>query len=1494
MALERVEVELDLTTAKAKRAVENLNDDIAGLGKSFDRVGDDAAAAFGGVGDALSDSLSAVDMSAPFDDVAAAAAAAFGGVGDALQDSVSSVNVDGTFDGIQAAAASAGDGASDTFGQSAGVIEGTLDGIAPAFTGVTSGAASAAQSVGQAFSGVGGMIADGLQSAGGALVDAAQGIASSFGNALNGAISGVGLVAGGFLATSLIKGYQRYSTIEDATKQLTVALGDATEATKLLDEVLDVVRGTPYGLDTFSNAASLLVTFGVEAEKVPAYLTAIGEAAAGKGSRAEEYAQRLVTNFGQIQTMGRITNSELNQMAIAGVPALQILANEFDVTTIEMREMVSKGAIPATEALDILAKGIVDGSDGIAGVTPALGGSMAALGETLSGSLANFGAAMARFGVNFFKPFEDTLIALVQTSSAILDTFGGIVKDKFGAIAELPVFDKLEAVFAAIPDGLDGMIASLSGFAPLIAPIAAVFGAAGLGAASAALGPLGNLIPVINPLVGAIAALALVTPEFRAAFMGLGDVFAPVKDAAGGLLPVLNDMMKAFGGAMANLVTIAAPALAGLATTVVNVVGDLAPVIGDFVGTVGGAIGELVTVVAPVIGEFVRILAGAFSSLAPVIGEFVSVLVPALGRALDGIMAFAGPVVELVGVLLAGAFQILTPLLGPVGDLLARVGDVLATVVAALSPLAPIIIDSVVVAFELLLPMVDAVVGVFETLVASGAIENLVSAFGQIATAIVPVVTAIFPSLIEIIDSLADPIATAALAFSELVLALAPLADLLSGPMIKQIEMMGEALVVAFGILGRAIEIHSAGLGFIVGLFVDTGKAAREAFDRSQTDAFATSIRGVGDVLGGVIATITSTDLGSFFDYRLSEIFDIDTVGGAAGIVGGFLGLIGVLDDTQTELQATFADIKSFDDLSAATGFTTSRMAEAIVGGLPAIRSLGDDMLAAGVNADLVTGAVAAMENAWRNSQNAIRAFNLEEARREMEKGTAAAAELEKVLSEMDFEQIKIDAFATAVNQFDNGVLSALINTGELNEAFDELGAAAEVWDEIGENVVTFSLDLDAATEAGRANLSLVQNLAGEYRDNLNQAVQDSAGDYAAADEARAKFNERLALEVLGIQDVTNMTAEQAAQLAELQELIGSDDDSFEATVELAGAEEAAVKLAAVSVLLSNIGTSDEQAVIALQILEGDWEGAIENGKRVARNQPIEVPLFVTADDVAPTARAAGDEAVNQFDQAFLDANGVEFKVDPESVKSARQQIEDVTGSDPLEASVRITEDNAAAWREDTQGVIGTYFVGGVNILDDNAVAKRDEIQGVIKPVFTSGVTITEHNARAIRDDMFGTISPPLVTSANVASNNARAIRDDMHGTISPPIPTSVDLQTGSAYERWRELRGSLSSGVSVPVRLISGTFLADGGIFPYVPGGIPATIAEAGAEAVIPLTNPMRALELLEASGLAALARGGGRGPAVAIENAVFQDGVDLQALGQTVQAAYALAGGS
>lgn len=347
----------------------------------------------------------------------------------------------------------------------------------------------------------------------------------------------------GVAIASLVSGYSRMTTIQDSAAALTISLGDSAAAASLLDDVLGVVRGTPFNLDAFAQGAQQLVGMGIEAEKVPGYLTAIGEASATQGSRAGEMADRLTTVFGQISASGQVSLNDIWRVSDTGVNALAILANHYGVTTDEMKKMVSQGVVPADEALDVLSTGIMEGSDGVAGRTVALAGTMEALRRTVSGAVGGIEPAMARMGAAFIEPFSPLIVAGANALSDTFDVLGERLGAMAARIAATDAFERLVAFLEQAPGAVDGFLDSLAPAAPMIGAV--VTGLTLFGTAASNIPVLGSLAGSINPLVGAFAALALATPEAREALAGVIEEAAPLaQELVSSLMPVLADLSE--------------------------------------------------------------------------------------------------------------------------------------------------------------------------------------------------------------------------------------------------------------------------------------------------------------------------------------------------------------------------------------------------------------------------------------------------------------------------------------------------------------------------------------------------------------------------------------------------------------------------------------------------------------------------------------------------------------------------------------------------------------------------------------------------------------------------------------------------------------------------------------------------------------------------------------------------------------------------------------
>lgn len=177
----------------------------------------------------------------------------------------------------------------------------------------------------------------------------------------------------------------------------------------------------------------------------------------------------------------------------------------------------------------------------------------------------------------------------------------------------------------------------------------------------------------------------------------------------------------------------------------------------------------------------------------------------------------------------------------------------------------------------------------------------------------------------------------------------------------------------------------------------------------------------------------------------------------------------------------------------------------------------------------------------------------------------------------------------------------------------------------------------------------------------------------------------------------------------------------------------------------------------------------------------------------------------------------------------------------------------------------------------------KDIIVGVITWIhdsFTRGLGIVLNLFMDVFNGIVDFFAGVVTRLANVGK--------DIFGFIKDSFKSALNF----VIRGWNSLKFSIPSfgigplkfpGFSMGVPQIP--LLANGAI---VTGPMLAGIGEAGPEAVIPLTRPGRALQLLEQSGLADLARNSNSGAAVNIQNATFMKGTDADFVAQKVLAAW------
>lgn len=245
-------------------------------------------------------------------------------------------------------------------------------------------------------------------------------------------------------------------TLEQATIGFTTMLGSARRADSFLSDLAKFAARTPFEFEGLLDASKRMMALGFAAQDVIPTMTAIGDAAAALGS-GQEGIDSLITGLGNIKTQGKVTSIAMMQLARAGVPSWQILADAIGKTTGETRKLVEQGLVSADAGIAAL----VDGME------KRFPGMMAKMEDSWKGVTSTikdiWSMTLGAVTKNLFGRAREWLKGVRDTISGFYDAFqvGGLsyaIEQTFGAQAAASV----NTMTAALK-GLWGMVTGVAG-----------------------------------------------------------------------------------------------------------------------------------------------------------------------------------------------------------------------------------------------------------------------------------------------------------------------------------------------------------------------------------------------------------------------------------------------------------------------------------------------------------------------------------------------------------------------------------------------------------------------------------------------------------------------------------------------------------------------------------------------------------------------------------------------------------------------------------------------------------------------------------------------------------------------------------------------------------------------------------------------------------------------------------------------------------------------
>lgn len=180
-----------------------------------------------------------------------------------------------------------------------------------------------------------------------------KGIAEVFGG--NIATKAFSTITAGFtaLGEQVFDFSRKISQAEVAFTSLT---GSSEAAKSHIQELLNLSKSTPLPFEALAKMSQRLQGAGLEAQKIPPLLRDIGNVAAATGPITEDRLEGIAVALAQIQSKGRLSAEEMEQLAERGVPAWKILSESLGKSQAEIRKLGEQGKLSADEMFQAFMK----------------------------------------------------------------------------------------------------------------------------------------------------------------------------------------------------------------------------------------------------------------------------------------------------------------------------------------------------------------------------------------------------------------------------------------------------------------------------------------------------------------------------------------------------------------------------------------------------------------------------------------------------------------------------------------------------------------------------------------------------------------------------------------------------------------------------------------------------------------------------------------------------------------------------------------------------------------------------------------------------------------------------------------------------------------------------------------------------------------------------------------------------------------------------------
>lgn len=266
---------------------------------------------------------------------------------------------------------------------------------------------------------------------------------------------------------------------------------DTKKAKDQLDDLMTFAKTTPYSYESIVEADQIMQTFGMSTGRAKEVLDALANTIASTGGSSQDLSS-LATVMGQIESSGKLSLQDMNQLINAKIPAFKIVGNELGMSVMDLRESITKGEVTSERAITALTKGLMQGTDGMNGATQAYSGALGEVKQQLPGAIDSLKSAFKNLALGLVS--EDIFAKMIESVNKLTEMINS------GAF--LPVIQNVSEALGSV---LDVVIQFAEWFGKLSPEMQQM--AVKVLALTVLLGPL---LIFVGKMISAISTLAIV------------------------------------------------------------------------------------------------------------------------------------------------------------------------------------------------------------------------------------------------------------------------------------------------------------------------------------------------------------------------------------------------------------------------------------------------------------------------------------------------------------------------------------------------------------------------------------------------------------------------------------------------------------------------------------------------------------------------------------------------------------------------------------------------------------------------------------------------------------------------------------------------------------------------------------------------------------------------------------------------------------------------